>query len=74
MVDDPDKSASFDAGAAPRRSNSTLGNLFALTGPACSETMLAWNSTSTGEIMQAELHWYEATGIGKREMKIKAFI
>jgi len=28
----------------------------------------------TGEIVQAELHWYEATGIGKREMKIKAFI
>ena len=28
----------------------------------------------SGEIMQAELHWYEATGIGKREMKIKAFI
>jgi hypothetical protein len=21
-----------------------------------------------------ELHWYEATGIGKREMKIKAFL
>jgi len=28
----------------------------------------------TGEIVQAELHWYEATGIGKREVKIKAFI
>jgi hypothetical protein len=28
----------------------------------------------SGEIVQAELHWYEATGIGKREMKIKAFI
>jgi hypothetical protein len=28
----------------------------------------------SGEILQAELHWYEATGIGKREMKIKAFI
>jgi len=23
----------------------------------------------SGEIVQAELHWYEATGIGKREMK-----
>ena len=22
----------------------------------------------------AELHWYEATGIGRREMKIKTFI
>jgi hypothetical protein len=28
----------------------------------------------SGEIVQAELHWYEATGIGKREMKIEAFI
>jgi len=28
----------------------------------------------SGEIVQAELHWYEATGIGKRELKIKAFI
>ena len=25
-------------------------------------------------IVRAELHWYEATGIGKREMKIKAFV
>ena len=29
-----------------RRSASSLGDLFALTGPACSETMLAWISTS----------------------------
>jgi hypothetical protein len=28
----------------------------------------------SGEIVHAELHWYEATGIGRREMKIKAFI
>ena len=28
----------------------------------------------SGEIVQAELRRYEATGIGKREMKIKAFI
>jgi hypothetical protein len=28
----------------------------------------------TGELIRAELHWYEATGIGRREMKIKAFI
>jgi hypothetical protein len=27
-----------------------------------------------GEIMLAELHWYEATGIGKREFKIKRFL
>ena len=24
-----------------------------------------------GEIVRAEVHWYEATGIGKREFKIK---
>ena len=28
----------------------------------------------SGEIAQAELHWYEATGIGRRELKIKAFL
>jgi hypothetical protein len=28
----------------------------------------------TGEIVRAELHWCEATGIGKREVKIKAFL
>jgi hypothetical protein len=27
-----------------------------------------------GEIVRAELHWYEATGIGKREFKIKRFL
>jgi hypothetical protein len=27
-----------------------------------------------GTIAQAEIHWYEATGIGKREYKIKQFI
>jgi hypothetical protein len=26
-----------------------------------------------GEIRSAELHWYEATGIGKKEFKIKRF-
>ena len=25
----------------------------------------------SGEIVRAELHWYEATGIGRREFKIK---
>jgi len=28
----------------------------------------------TGETVLAELHWYEATGIGKREFKIKRFL
>jgi len=27
-----------------------------------------------GEIVAAELHWYEATGIGRREFKIKRLI
>lgn len=27
-----------------------------------------------GSIYLAELHWYEATGIGKRELKIKRLI
>jgi hypothetical protein len=27
-----------------------------------------------GEITLAEVHWYEATGIGKREFKIKRFL
>jgi hypothetical protein len=29
---------------------------------------------SDGTIIPAELHWYEATGIGKREFKIKRFL
>ena len=27
-----------------------------------------------GDVVLAELHWYEATGIGKREFKIKRFL
>ena len=29
---------------------------------------------SSGEILSAELHWYEATGIGRRELKIKRLL
>jgi hypothetical protein len=29
---------------------------------------------NSGAVCMAELHWYEATGIGKREFKIKRFI
>jgi hypothetical protein len=29
---------------------------------------------SSGEIFRAEVHWYEATGIGKREFKIKRLL
>ena len=28
----------------------------------------------SGEIVRAEVHWYEATGIGRREFKIKRFL
>ena len=28
----------------------------------------------TGQVRRAELHWYEAHGIGRRELKIKRFI
>jgi hypothetical protein len=27
-----------------------------------------------GTVRPAEVHWYEATGIGRREMKIKRFL
>ena len=27
-----------------------------------------------GEIVRAEIHWYEATGIGKREFKVKRIL
>jgi hypothetical protein len=29
---------------------------------------------ATGTIRKAELHWYEASGIGKKEMKTKQFV
>jgi hypothetical protein len=29
---------------------------------------------SDGETARAEVHWYEASGIGKREFKIKRFL
>jgi hypothetical protein len=29
---------------------------------------------SDGTICQAEIHWYEAHGIGKREAKVKRFL
>ena len=28
----------------------------------------------TGQILEAEVHWYEANGIGKKEMKIKRIL
>jgi hypothetical protein len=32
------------------------------------------NPLDTGEVVEAELPWYEAHGIGKRPMKIKRFL
>ena len=29
---------------------------------------------TNGEVVLAEVHWYEATGIGKREFKIKRLL
>ncbi len=29
---------------------------------------------ANGTILTAELHWYEATGIGKKEFKIKRYL
>ena len=29
---------------------------------------------SNGRIRRAELHWYEASGIGKKEIKLKRFV
>lgn len=29
---------------------------------------------ASGEVRRAELHWYEATGIGRHEFKIKRFL
>jgi hypothetical protein len=28
----------------------------------------------TGDLVRAEIHWYEATGIGKKEFKIKRLL
>jgi hypothetical protein len=30
--------------------------------------------TSPGSVCRAEVHWYEAHGIGRKEMKIKRFL
>ena len=35
---------------------------------------IAFIEIVTGEVRRAEIHWYEATGIGRREFKIKRFL
>jgi hypothetical protein len=39
-----------------------------------SEKVSPRSSSRQAKSFAASLHWYEATGIGKREMKIKAFL
>jgi hypothetical protein len=34
----------------------------------------AWVRLGDGTVRLAELHWYEATGIGRRSMKIKRYL
>lgn len=35
---------------------------------------VAWVRLVDGSIRLAELHWYEATGIGRREIRIKRYL
>jgi hypothetical protein len=35
---------------------------------------IAFVKLPNGTIRQAELHWYEASGVGKKEFKIKGFV
>ena len=34
----------------------------------------AWVRLADGNVMRAELHWYEAANVGKFEIKIKRFL
>ena len=35
---------------------------------------IAYVRIANGEMRRAEVHWYEAHGIGRRKMKIKRFV
>ena len=35
---------------------------------------VAWVRLRNGKLHKAEIHWYEAHGIGKKKMKIKRFL
>jgi hypothetical protein len=54
----------------------TLGNLRRTYGPGRWRKLkgLASVRLSTGQIRLAEIHWYEAHGIGKKRFKIKRFL
>lgn len=34
----------------------------------------AWIASPDGTVRRAELHWYEATGVGRKELKIKRYL
>ena len=35
---------------------------------------VAYIQLANGSIRKAEIHWYEASGIGKKELKVKRFL
>ena len=35
---------------------------------------IAWIRLASGEVRRAELHWYEAHGLGRRDVKCKRFL
>jgi hypothetical protein len=35
---------------------------------------IAWVRLADGTVRLAELHWYEATGVGRKELKIKQYL
>ena len=53
-----------------------LGRLKKLYGPGRWRKMkgVALIRLASGELRRAELHWYEAHGVGKRNMKFKRYL
>jgi len=45
-----------------------------MEGPLAGNEKLADVKLPNGSIRKAELHWYEASGIGKKEFKIQRFV
>lgn len=44
---------------------------FEIVGSVSAVETIALVQLDSGETFRAEIHWYEATGIGRREAKIK---
>ena len=61
---------------AINRSVRELQNLKKLFGPGRRRKLKGFASAhfENGMIFRAELHWYEAHGIGKRKMKVKRLL